>query len=501
MKRIFYIYILLGLIIAQSCKKDIGNYDYTNTEIIQIDTTNVGGKYRLVKFSNLKISPKVSIPDGHSADFEWLLYAKQTNNSVVPKSKVISTSANLDVTISESVGEYVVELIVTDKVDGYKSNVTFNLTVTANMEFGMMVLYQGANGGDLDFIRTPALASSITETSHVKSLYSSTMGGPLPGEAKFIWNARLAYQIVNWITIASDNSIHRFFGNDFTFIRNQEDMFRVRDTKINPQAYVFATSSQQLLINNGKLSLAATGFYESDVKFGSPADGDYELAPYLSPKISSGFIGVAYDQKNGRFVRYLSATHRMGDFEAPTAGQPFDLRNIGKDMLYMTSGSANHTFAFFKDKTGDGRYLYAIDFNVYSDNGSLGQGAYNMTNLPEIKDAKHYQVSGFAGYAYYATNNKIYNYAYRSSNTAEVAFQIPADEQITCMRFYRPSPNSLVADKEERVLYVATWNGTIAKVYELEINETTGVIKQTPLNVFEVDGKVVDMAARAQGLG
>src|SRR5690606_31658912 len=146
---------------------------------------------------------------------------------------------------------------------------------------------------------------------------------------------------------------------------------------------------------------------------------------------------------------------------------------------------------------GTGRWLYVVDFTKSTDAGDLAVGAYDMKNLPEVANAKFYQVSGFGGYAYYATNDKIYNYAYRSSNTASEAFQIPGGEEITCMRYYKPVPNSSVADKEERVLYVATWNGNLAKVYELAINETSGVINPTPLHVFEVNGKVVDMAARA----
>lgn len=497
MKGIIYLAMALFFTTFVGCKKDIGNYEYTDTPVVQIDTTGLGNTYRLLRLTPLKIAPDIRIPEGHQGTYKWLIYEKQSSNNASTSSKEISDKPVLDVVIVEPVGEYVTELIVTDATTGLTSNVTFNVSVTANMEFGMMVLYQGAQGGDIDFIRTPALSSTIDANSHIKNMYSLSTGKPISGQAKFIWSSFQAFQITNWITVGSDNYIARFKGDDFTFIRDQEDMYRRRETVINPQAYVFNANSLHVLINGKKLHATGNGFYESDIKFPGPADGDYELAPYLVSRHASSYSSIAYDQKNSRFVRYYLSTNRVDNFAAAAAGQVFDLRNIGKDMLYMTNGASNYTYAFFKEKTGTGRWLYVVDFTKSSDAGNLAVGAYNMTDLPDAAQAKFYQVSGFGGYAYYATTDKIYNYAYRNANTASIAFQMPAGEEITCMRYYKPVPNISVADKEERVLYVATWNGTRAKVYELAINETSGVINPTPLNVFEVAGKVVDMAARA----
>lgn len=493
------IYLVMGLFFAAftSCKEDLGSYDYVDTDIVQIDTTGMGSTYRIIRLSNLKISPKIRVPEGHNGTYQWLLYAKQTSNNSSMNSKEISDRPDLDVVIAEPIGEYVAELIVTDQTTGIKSNVTFNVSVTANMEFGMMILYQGSAGGDVDFIRTSALSSTITEKTHVKGLYSLSMGKPLSGQAKFIWSAYQAFQITNWITLGSDNYLARFKGGDFTFIRDQEDIYRRRETEINPQAYVYNSNSLHVLVNGKKLHVTGNGFYESDIKFPGAVDGNYEVAPYLVQRHASAFSTIAYDQKNGRFIRYYLSNNSIGDFAQPTPGQLFSLRNVGKDMLYMCNGASNYTYAFFKDKTGNGRWMHVIDFTKSVDGGDLAVGMYDMAALPEIEQAKYYQVSGFGGFAYYATRDKVYNYAYRNANTASVAFQVPAGEEITCMRFYKPIPNIRVTDKEERVLYVATWNGTAGKVYELSLNETSGVISSNPVSTFEVGGRVVDMAARA----
>lgn len=121
-----------------------------------------------------------------------------------------------------------------------------------------------------------------------------------------------------------------------------------------------------------------------------------------------------------------------------------------------------------------------------------------MAGLPEIEQAKFYQSSKLNDYVYYATDNKIYNYAYATTGNGTVDFEAPAGETITCMKLYRPQPNTSLLDKEDRVLYVATWNGTTGKVYELGLNATSGKLNTTPLNVFEIDGKVADMCPRVK---
>lgn len=500
MRKIYFLYIFMLLAFAQSCKKDLGNYSYTDTPVVLIDTTGIGGTYSVLRYDNIQLNPKITIPTGHEASYKWSIYLRQYTNNVVPVARELSTTASLNASITEAIGAYSIELLVTDKTTGIQSNVSFNVNVVANLEFGMMVLYQTSGGGDVDFIKTPALSSTITSVSQLKSLYSGTMKAYMPGNAKFIANARLSFQPVNWLTVASDNYIARFHGNDFSFLREQQDIFRRTDTDIRPQAYVYTSSSYQALISGGKLYVTNVSNYEFDSKFGGAAVGDYELAPYLTSKVSFSLYVVAYDQKNGRFVRYFPSTATMVDFVAPTDGQPFNLRSIGKDMLFMGEGIQNRTYSVFKDKTGGNTWLYETDFNG-SDNGTLAKAIYNMTSLPEIAQAKYYQVSGIGNFAYYATDKKIYNYAYRSSNTASVAFEVPTGETITSIKFYRPFPNYAVTDKEDRVLYVATWDGTKGKVYELTINETSGVIVQTPAHVFEVPGKVADISARAKGNG
>ncbi|GHE45916.1 PKD-like family lipoprotein [Sphingobacterium griseoflavum] len=486
-------YILLLFCFIYGCKKDLGNYDYRTVEQTTIDTTGIGGAKSVLRYSNMQLQPKVNIPAGHQVAYEWLFYSRNIVSGVVPTVRVLSTTLNLDAVIGEAVGNYYLELVVTDMTTKLKTNVLFDVAVSANMEYGMLALYENANGGDIDLLKSPLQSSTNASATHLKQLFSASYGQALTGKPKFIWASR--FSAVNWITVGTENHIYRFSGTDFSFIREQLDMFRRNSTQIAPQAYVYSIGYYEVLINNGRFHVN-NSTAELDAKFGGPGTGNYSLAPFLSENTTSTYAGVGYDEIGSRFVRFVPASLAVIDFQAPADNeQPFDLRNIGKDMLFMTGGAGGNTYSFFKDKAGSGRWLYVTNFNNTFDNGRLAVNRFDMTSLPEIEQAQFYQASGLASYAYYATKTKIYNYTY-NNGAANIAFSVPAGEEITAMKYYRPRPRTGLLDREERILYVATYNGTNGKVYELSINETSGIINSTPANVFEIDGKVIDLATK-----
>lgn len=498
MKILYYLPFMLLVTFSQACKKDLGNYDYVDTDVPVIDTTGLGRTLTILRYTNIQLEPEVSIANGHNLQYQWLFYSQIQSTTSIPEVRELSTELKLDAFIGEPVGGYYLELIVTDQESDLKANVVFNVNISANMEYGMLVLYEGESGGDVDFIKTPSQAAINTEATHLRQLYSASFGEYMTATPRFIWSSRYS-TTVNWITAASEDHIARFHGDDFSFLGDQLYLFRRNNTIIRPEAYVYTTGNYNVMINNGRMQVTNSPA-ELDAKFGGYAAGNYRLAPYLSENVSSyPFIAVGYDELNGRFMYYFSSSATMVDFEPPAnSDQKFDLRNIGKDMLYMTSGASRYTYSFFKDRTGNGRWLYVTNFSDWSDDGLLAINAYEMTSLPEIDQARFYQVSGLASFAYYATADKIYNYAYNSSGTANVAFTVPSGEEITCLKLYRPRPRTGLEDREERMLYLATWNGSIGKVYELAINETSGVINPDPLYVFEVEGKIADMSAKVR---
>ncbi|MVT08593.1 PKD-like family lipoprotein [Chitinophaga tropicalis] len=498
---------LAALTLGSSCKKDLGNYDYKTVGMPVIDTSGIGNPYYIERYSNLQIDPAIRYDGGDTKalKYQWLLYPYVVGSVSTPiEVKTISTQKTLDIPVIEKVGEYRVEMIATDTTNQLKVNMVFTVVVSVGIEYGVLVLHSQADSADVDFITTAnAVPVAGITPKWLKNIYSSSTGSRMSGTPRFIGQERRSNTIQNWLMIGSSEHIARMNGTDFSLIREDRSMFRRADAVMDPQTFMLMGSGYSALINNKKLHVYTTT-YEVDALFSAPVPGDYELAPYLAYGTSSSFVAAVYDQKYGKFIRPASITGSMIDFQAPAAGTTpaFDLRNIGKDMLYMDRGFTSYTHAFFKDRTGSGHWLYIANFNTFTDDGRLAISAKDMSTLPEIASAKFFQSSELGYMDLYATDRTIYAYDYQGTNTASVAFNgFPAGETITCMKIYKPRPNFNLSAVDGTILYVGTWNGTQGKVYELSLNGISGAIGATPLNVFEGLGRITDISAKARGAG
>lgn len=496
-----FAFLLFGLVF--SCKKDLGNYEYTDTSVPKLDTTGMRGSLSIERNATISLNPGINFnpADTGRLSYEWRLYKVASGSSTeIPVIKVVGKTRMLTTMITEPVGSYQLELIVTDPKNDLKSNVVFQLAVTANIEYGVLVLHSKNNFSDVDFLITKNAVPMATENRWLKNLYSLSYGTALPGEAKFIVQARRSWNTQNWITIGSTTQLTRVSGTDFSFIRENASLFLRSGELINPQAYVFSTTSNnEMIINNGKLHFVNSTDKLAAV-FPSPVTGDYTLAPFIAEASGSSIIGAVYDSKQLKFMHPVSA-NVMVDFKTPaSASQAFDLTNIGKTIIGMDRGFSGQTLNFFKDQTGSGRWLYITNFNK-SDDGLMALGRYDMTALPDIANATIFRSIEYGYAAYYATAHDVYLYDYAGTNTAKKAFSFPAAETISSMRVFKPKPTSDLEATDGRLLYVATWDGTIGRVYELKINAVSGEIEPTASNKFEGFGKVVDLTAKARGGG
>lgn len=495
-----------ALLLLNACKKDLGNYDYTTVNIPAIDTTGMGGARYVERYGNLNIQPVVNYEGGNTSalTYEWIMYQYVVGSAPPTKpTRILSNSLHLNAPVTETVGEYRLELIVTDTVNKLKANTIFPVVVSVGIEYGVLVLHGTADSSDVDFLIT-ADAVPVTGITprRLYNLFSSSTGEKFPGVAQFIAQERRTGSTQNWIMLGSSRHLTRMSGSDFSRIREDKGMFRRSDAVVTPQAFMFLGNSYSALINAGRLHIYNTT-YEVDALFGGSVAGDYELAPYLAHATASGLVAVVYDQKNGRFIHPASIAGSMIDFNAPsaTANLAFDHRNVGKNMLYMDRGFSGYTHSFFKDRTGNGYWLYVSNFNK-SDDGNMVIGAYDMTSLPEIASARFFQSSELGYVDFYATDRRIYAYDYQGANTATLAYDaLPAGETITAMKIYKPRPNFNLAAVEGRLLYVATWDGTQGRVYEFALNGISGQITTPARSVFNGFGKISSLEAKARGAG
>ncbi|UYQ95841.1 PKD-like family lipoprotein [Chitinophaga horti] len=489
-----------------ACKKDKGNYDYTTVNIPAIDTAGIGGARFIERYGVMDINPRINYAGGDTAalTYRWIIYPHVTGSTPPTEPpRVMSQSLHLASPVIERVGEYRLELIVTDSVNGLKANVIFPVTVSVGLEYGVMVLHGNNDSSDVDFLITAdAVPVSGVVPRRLRGLYAGATGAKLAGIPRFVAQERRVSNTnePNWIVVGSNRHISRMKGQDFSLLREDLRYFRRPETVLAPEAFMYLNSGYGALINGGKLHMY-NSTYELDAVFSGAVPGDYDLAPYFTHATSSSLLAAVYDKKFGKFIHPASVAGSMIDFKAPTGVAPFDLRNIGKDMLYMDRGFSGNTHAFFKDRTGVGYWLYVCNFNK-ADDGNMAVAAYNMTNLPEIAAAKYFQASELGYVDFYATDRKVYAYDYFGANTSKVVFDgLPAGETITCMKIYKPRPNFSVTTAEGRLLYIATWDGTQGRVYEFALNGVSGDVTLPAKNVSTGYGQVYDITAKNRGSG
>ncbi|UYQ95483.1 hypothetical protein MKQ68_10265 [Chitinophaga horti] len=272
---------------------------------------------------------------------------------------------------------------------------------------------------------------------------------------------------------------------------------------LNPQAQM-NNSDHEMLINNGRLHPAqwnnpADAFYSGDFH------GDYYLAPYFAYSDYSPMGIVVYDQKNRRFM-YTSAQYWNLSFSQFSMTGAFSPGNVGKDLLFMDRGWNGNTHAFFKDVTGNGRWLYLLNVSA-PESAQTAVAAYNMSALTDIANAKYYAVGTLGSVALYATDRTIYRYDYAGSGQATATFSgFGAGETITGMKIFKSSMNANQTTLDfnatnNTVVFVSTWDGTQGRVYELKMNITSGNIDPTPVKVYDGFGRVMDMTFKFRGTG
>src|SRR5690606_28498907 len=123
MKRVRHIWALLlvlGGLVATSCYKDLGNYDYLDLDEITIDTANQGilPSYAVFRYDTLEIAPRVllngqPITNESQASgklgFTWVIFQATTGGHVYSRD-TLSQELHLKAPILKPAGQWVIVL-------------------------------------------------------------------------------------------------------------------------------------------------------------------------------------------------------------------------------------------------------------------------------------------------------------------------------------------------------------------------------------------------------
>lgn len=499
MKRYNYCFAVLAAIVLFlfGCAKDKGNYDYKDLSTSFVDAKAMPASFFVKQNENVE-QDAINLPGAPgNLSYEWRLI--QESYTADPATglffnKLLGKAKKLSYKIIDPPGSYVLVLYAKDEANGGITQIVkMPFTIGSYASPGWMVLHGNSTGSDVSIVVNNKLLGNLlpANTDYVQAnVFSETNGKKIPGEG-----ANVIYMPQHWVDVFSttDQGGYRVSGDDLRIKNTYSEMFisPLQAADIQFQAYA-GWSFNELLINKGDLYFIPQPTPSTYNQFGVRCFGeDYVAAPFIGTVFSIAYYGVFYDMKNKRFL-YLDFQRNVKQFKAPGPAAKFDLRNVGKEMVYAEHGFEGRWFCVMQDQGNpNSRELFVCRFNV-TDDGNRGVDRINISAATDFKNAKFFAFGNKANVMYYATDNKIYqnNYAGDLSSTLkyDLATSYPGNV-ITGMKLLKVNTHA----NDGKILYVALYNPAtgIGTLLQIDVNEVSGAFGN--VKAYTGFGKITGM--------
>lgn len=494
MKITYSIFTFFLVFVILSCKKDDSNTSIKALPKFGIDTVGGVQVYPVQQsVQELVIDPNV-VYDGEpkNLSYLWKLYGTASLNGKTIID-TLGTNKQLKAFVNRNPGNYTAELQVTDLSTSLKVQMTFSVVVSSPRPYGWLVAYESQAGGvtDVSLIRTNEIISTVPQEEIMRDIYSAVNGAGINGIP-----IRLSS---NGTLIVTDKTAVRVNNPDYKKIADFNQLFIGGPPAPKPDGLLDRGIGIHL-VNNGEVYWGSTTAFIGKVTLDTKG---YKALP-IPIRIYAKNSGV-FDDLNKRFFKLEQQTGQASVFPvpAPTAKFSMNLNNINKNLLYVGDGSTltgnfTHQYAFFRDLDGSKTWLYGINFGAETDPGLC---LIDLSPMPDINSAKYFETGTLASMALYATDQKIYSFTFSNNDNIArdntLGFTAPLNEVITKISLFKATGSgySGSSSKNNRILFVATWNETAknGKVYLLDLSPLSGVIATTPLRVISGFGKIKDM--------
>ena len=455
MKKIYYAMLcLLSLFVWQACADDKGNYSYRELNDLGISFNDA---YTAIARDPFTVKPQVSAKNFNPADYtyEWKAYDQSGQQETV----VLGTDLNLDVTLGLTQGSYLLVLNITEKATGIYYQHSATLKVNTPTSEGWLLLCSDGGRVQLDMV------------SHIKTVdnvYHDLLKGT---------------ELENWQDprqlVCDPNMEEPFYlvtGSGTTRLGSND--FQWNDSYM--LANEFGTGIYEGTVSRlathfpGKLFVDAAGnvYYcctlMGDGLFGSVRSNGFYVAPQVGYNAKATQVVPSFmmwDKGGRRFVMCANQFYSLGIDDSQDipmdemAADGFPTVNEGLfawpkradrlDLIHMENTRYDRnqddngvTYAVLGK--GNDRWLYGIILgNLYSFVEPKYGPAYEKTcyvslsGCTDIAKADHYAFSSLKNFMYYSVGRSVYRVNLdATSPTAELQFELPAGEEITCMKFY-----------------------------------------------------------------
>lgn len=404
-----------------SCQKDLGNYNYTEIDAVQIN--NIEVDYEAKTLGDLNITPKISFQSGEKVDlnqfsYEWFtIDTVQTLDSL--KMTKLGNESTLDYKVNLSPKGYPYHLYfrMIDKASGKQWVKKSKLLVRSDIGNGWLVLQKVGAKSRLDILNYQAATDDF-------SVYTDILKGvEIEGSPLLIHYAAtmdlFTFKSIEQMYVGTDKKTYSFNVSEQIF--NKYRMLNreiLRPLPADFHAVKFrslgALNSKQnyCLGSDGKLMFE---YNQSSVSYSIginrlQAVGEVKISPYFAEKTfpnNGQAYAMMYDVEKKRFIAH-SGTGNSSMTLFSTNQVMIDPNNVGMDLIYMDySLNSSAFYALLMNKTTN--VLKLLRFDTMS--SLMLPQAYDEVSVENgIEKADFYCIDPSYGYLLYAVGSKVFQY-------------------------------------------------------------------------------------------
>jgi len=400
-----------------SCKKDLGNYDYTELNTLE-EITGLPEEVSSIYGKNLKITPQIKFTQDPSFDeskysFEWTYIGP--NGLGGSKLFTLANTRNLDLIMQVVAGTYGAYYTITEKNSGVKYSNRFTLKVVNEINEGWLMMNEVNGKARVDMLSLNA----SNNFDLIIDLLAAT-GSELKLQGKPI----MTYTYNTGVLIGPDAiSYGIYFGTDQGTTKVDPNTFKWTRTMglsyemfgdVPPGFYADLIRQKQggaaYMIGKGNAyyyERALNIYYSAPINYITAEQKSFEVEPFIaSDPVSAIAISIFYDKTNRRFVRHSGSAVTSTTIPDPDPAQKLFSFNTGMDLVYMRwiPFNGGEVFSVLKSPVNNKRYL--ARFNPSNN----AQSYYSEIVATDFSSAEFYAINPEFGYIFYAVGSKIYQY-------------------------------------------------------------------------------------------
>jgi len=485
---------IVGVCSMTACFEDEGNYDYSPLPEFYVDTVGLKTEMTITQHSTLTL-PSRLVYSGNKSElsYAWSLYEASSGQYDNP-ADTLCTTEDCNAQISVTPGTYILEFSAI-RPDGYKTFFQYELHVESVVGSGELVLYDRNGQVDIDIIKSTRQIGSLEESSVLRNLYTSMNASyPLNGTPVGLSVTS------NFVSVFTTNDGMRMHSDDLRHMYKFNEMFLTAPTTKKVEG-LFTATANDVIVNDGKVHVTLLQWSGNLPLYPTPKvimNSSYVAAPYTAEASAGGML--CYDMEHCRF---LYSTMYSSEFVACSMA---GMSGLNDDLLAFQRGytpvGTYYAYAYLEKRDTKERHVL-IMITGRNENNNRPVADISLHSCPEIASAKFITNNELSPVLHYATANNIYRVTYDISTKtanpdATPSWTAPAGEEITLMRMTNDAGIDIADSPANKVLFVATWNGSEGKVYYLNVNLTSGEVSAEPIEVFGGFGKIYDLKFKRQ---